>query len=125
MALARLLLGPTAVMGTLTSVDRCYCWICGTRTVATSAHTSNGHSDISDVTVVGHVAHAQLLLAPTAAMGTLTSVDLCTCWTCGTSTVAASAHSINGHSDISRPLLLLDMWHTHGCYYHPWQQQAL
>jgi hypothetical protein len=84
----RLLLAPTAVMGTLTSVDRCYCW---TR------------------------AHAWLLLAPIAMTGILTSVYHCYYWTRGTRTIAASAHSSDGHSDMSGLLLLLDTWHTHSC----------
>jgi hypothetical protein len=84
----RLLLPPTSATGTLTS-----------RTVAT----------------MGHVAHARLLLAPTAAMNTMTSVDRCYCSTGGTRTVAASTHISDRHSDISGPLLLLEMWHTHYC----------
>jgi hypothetical protein len=83
-----LLLAPTAVMGTLTSVDRCYCW---TR------------------------AHAWLLLVPIAMTGILTSVYHCYYWTRGTRTIAASAHSSDGHSDMSGLLLLLDTWHTHSC----------
>jgi hypothetical protein len=77
----RLLVVPTSMMGTLTS-----------RIVAT----------------VGHVAHARLLLAPTAVTGTLTLADLCYCWTHGTCTVAATAHSSDAHSDISVPLLPLE-----------------
>jgi hypothetical protein len=57
-----------------------------------------------------------LLLVPTVATGTLTSADHWYCLTRGTRTVAASAHNSDGHSDISGPLLLLDLWHTHGCY---------
>jgi hypothetical protein len=123
-------------MGTLTSVDRCYCWTHGKHTVATRAHNSDGHSDISEllllldmwhthgccqglqqrpalrhqrpVATVGNVAHTQLLLVPTAAMDTLTLGDHSYCWTCGTRTVTASAHNSDGNSDISRSLLLLD-----------------
>jgi hypothetical protein len=62
------------------------------------------------------MAHAQLLLALTALTGTLTSVDRCYCWTRGTSMVAASAHSSDGHSNISGLLLLFDTWNMHGCY---------
>jgi hypothetical protein len=52
--------------------------------------------------------HARLLLAPTAATGALTLADHFYCWIDGTRTVTASAHNSDGHSDISRPLLLLD-----------------
>jgi hypothetical protein len=83
-----LLLAPTSVTGTLTS-----------QTAAT----------------VGHVAHARLLLAPTLVTFTLISAEHCYCWTCGTCTVAASAHSSDGHSNISVTLLLLDTWYTYGC----------
>jgi hypothetical protein len=89
---AQLLLAPTLVMGTLTS------W-----TVAT----------------MGHVAHAWLLLALIAVTDTLTLVDRCYYWICGTRTIAASTHNSDGHSNISGSLLLLDMWHTHGCCWCP------
>jgi hypothetical protein len=81
---ARLLLAATAVMGTQTSVDRCYCCTRGTHTVAASAHSSDGH---------------------------LTSADRCYCWTHGTHTITTSTHNSDGWSDISGLLLLLDMWH--------------
>jgi hypothetical protein len=44
-------------MGYITSDDRIYCWACGTHTVVTSPHSSDGHSDNSDPS----------LLAPTVA----------------------------------------------------------
>jgi hypothetical protein len=91
------------------------------------------------VTTIRHVAHTWLLLAPIAAMGTLTSAnhyycwtrvvaasahinnghfditDHCYCRTCGTCMVAAGAHSNDG-TDISGLLVLLDMWHMQGCF---------
>jgi hypothetical protein len=128
--------------GGLTSVDHCHCWTCGTCAVATSAYSSDVHWHQWTIATVGHVAHAQLLLAPTSVMDTLTSGDRCYCWTrgthmvaasahssewhltsvdrcyywtCGTCTTAASAHSSDVRSDISGPLLLLDTWHTRSC----------
>jgi hypothetical protein len=105
-----LLLAPTAAMGGLTSVDRCYCWIRCIRAVATSTHSSYGHWHQQTVATVGHVAHARVMLELTAMMCTLTSVNHCYCWTRGTRTVAASVYSSDEHSDISGPLLLLDTW---------------
>jgi hypothetical protein len=87
----------TPTMGSMTSVDRCYCWTRGTRAVAASTHSSDEHRHQWTIATTGHVAHTQLLLAPTAVMGTLTSVDRCYCWTHGTHTVAVSAHSSDGH----------------------------
>jgi hypothetical protein len=49
------------------------------------------------VATIGHVTHAQLLLAPTAAMGTLISADHCYCSTCGTRVVAANTHNSDNH----------------------------
>jgi hypothetical protein len=66
----RLLLAPTAVMGHMTSDDRCYCGARGTRTVATSGHNSDGLSDIS----------GPLLLPPKVATGNMTSHDRCYYW---------------------------------------------
>jgi hypothetical protein len=88
MANTRLLLGPTTVMGTPTSVNCCYCWTCGTRTVAARAYSSDRHFDISGPLLLLEMWH--------------------------THTVAASAHSSDGHSDIRGSFLLLDMWHKHG-----------
>jgi hypothetical protein len=71
----------------------------------------------SPATIVGHVANALLLLAPsdisgqlllpsTIATGYMTSNDHCSCWARGTRAVATSAHSSDESSDISGPLLL-------------------
>jgi hypothetical protein len=119
------MLAPTAAMAGLTSVNSCYCWTHGTCVVAASVHNSDGHWRQWTVAVVGHMAHVRLLLVPKAVMGTLTSVDRCYCRTCGTRMIAASAHSNDENSDISEPLLLLDMWHTHGCFKHPQQWRAV
>jgi hypothetical protein len=89
-----LLLAPTVVTDLLTSEGRCYCGACGTGVVATSPHSndeppyisshcysphsSDEPSDIRGLLLLwGHVAQAQLLLAPVVAMGILTSVAHC------------------------------------------------
>jgi hypothetical protein len=59
MTRARVLIAPTVAMGHMISVDRCYCGTRGTRVDATSAHNSDGPSDISGL----------LLLPPTMATG--------------------------------------------------------
>jgi hypothetical protein len=87
---ARLLLAPTAAMGTLTLADRYYCGARGAHTGATSANSSDGPSDIS----------GPLLLPPIVAMGDMTSVDRCYCWSCGKRAVATGAHSSDGLNDI-------------------------
>jgi hypothetical protein len=43
----------------------------------TAKVTDRGNGCTSPIATVGHVAHAQLLLEPTAMMGTLTSTDHC------------------------------------------------
>jgi hypothetical protein len=58
--------------------------------------------------IIVHVTHARLPLASTTAMGTLTSAEHCYCWTRGTRAIAASVHYSDVHYDISRLLLLLD-----------------
>jgi hypothetical protein len=63
---------------------------------------------LQTVATMGHVTYVQLLLASTAAMSTMPSVNRCYCWTHDTHTIAASAHSSDRHSDINGPLLLLD-----------------
>jgi hypothetical protein len=55
---------------------------------------------------VGYVALARLLLAPTTVMDTLTLVDRYYCGARGTHVGATSAHTNDGPSDISGPLLL-------------------
>jgi hypothetical protein len=52
------------------------------------------------------MAHALLLLAPTIAMGSLTSVDHCYRGARGTRVGATSVHITDGLSDISGALLL-------------------
>jgi hypothetical protein len=62
--------------------DRHYCVARGTRTVATSAYSSDGSSDISRL----------LLLPPTIAMGYMISEDRCYYGTRGMHAVATNAH---------------------------------
>jgi hypothetical protein len=107
----------------LTSVDRCYYGVHAQLLLALTS--AMGTLTSQTVATVGHMAHARLLLAPTTAMGTLTSVDRYYCWTCGTHAIAASAHYNDRYSDISRPLLLLDTWHPHGCCLCPQQRWTL
>jgi hypothetical protein len=77
------------------------------------------------VATIGHVAHAWLLLAPTAAMSRMTSDDRCYCGAHGTREVAISAHSSDGLFEISEPLLLpqtiaiYDMTSDDRCYCWP------
>jgi hypothetical protein len=91
MARTRLLLAPTVVTGRMTSDDHCYCRAHGTRAVATSAHSSDGLSDISGL----------LLLPPTAAMDNMILGDRCYYWAHGTHAAATGAHSSDGSYDIS------------------------
>jgi hypothetical protein len=63
---------------------------------ATSAHSSDGPSDISGL----------LLLPPTVATVYLTSDDCCYCEARGTHMVATNTHNSDRLSDISGPLLL-------------------
>jgi hypothetical protein len=58
------------------------------------------------VATVGHVAHTQLLLVPTAMTSHMTSDDHCYCGACGTLTVSTGPHSSDRLSNISGPLLL-------------------
>jgi hypothetical protein len=91
-----LLLPPTMMTGSLTSMSRCYCRTRGTREVPTSPNSNNGTSDIS----------GPLLLPSTVVTDYMTSDDRCYCWTRGTHVVATSPHSNDGHSDISGPSTL-------------------
>jgi hypothetical protein len=107
----------------MTSEDRCYCGVRGTRAVADSSYNGDGPYDISEpllipptiatsswhqrtVATVGHVEHARLLIVPTTAMGRMTSADHCYCGARSTHASATSAHSSDGPWDISRLLLL-------------------
>jgi hypothetical protein len=96
----------------------------GTHAAATSAHSSDGPSNISK----------PLLLAPTIVTDYLTSKDCCYCRGArDTNVVATSLHNSNGTSDISGPLLLAPTvatdsltsedhcyyggtWYGRGCY---------
>jgi hypothetical protein len=95
MAHMRLLIASTALMGHMTSADRCYCGASDTCVGATSAHSSDGPSDIS----------RPLLLPPTMATDCLTSADRCYCGAHGTRTVPTSPIS-DGPSNIRGQLLL-------------------
>jgi hypothetical protein len=55
---------------------------------------------------VGRMAHVQLLLSPTIAMDSLTSVDHCYCEARGTCVDATGTDISDGPSDITEPLLL-------------------
>jgi hypothetical protein len=58
------------------------------------------------ITIVGHVAHAWLLIAPTAATSHMTTADSYYCGACGTRVGATSVHCSDGPFDISESLLL-------------------
>jgi hypothetical protein len=79
-------------MGRMTSADHCYCGARGTREGATSAHSSDGPSNIS----------GPLLLPPTMVMGRLTSVVVATVgtWPSDISSLSPLATTVatNGHS---------------------------
>jgi hypothetical protein len=81
----RLLLAPTTATGCMTSDDRCYYGVRGTRAIATSAHNSDGLSDIS----------RSLLLPPIVATGDMTSENHCYYWARGTCTVVTGGHNID------------------------------
>jgi hypothetical protein len=68
-------------MASMTSMDHCYCGAHDTRAGASSAHSSDGLSDIS----------GSLLLLPIVAMSDMTSDDYCYCWPRGTSRIAIGA----------------------------------
>jgi hypothetical protein len=58
------------------------------------------------ITTVEHVAHARLLIAPTAATSHMTTADSYYCGACGTCVGATSVHCSDGPFDISESLLL-------------------
>jgi hypothetical protein len=74
----------------MTLEDRCYYRARGTRTGATSAHISDGPSDISE----------PLLLPLTVAMGDITSYACCYYWARGTRMAATGAHNSDELYDI-------------------------
>jgi hypothetical protein len=74
----------------MTLEDHCYCRARGTHTGATSAHISDGPSDISE----------PLLLPLTVAMGDITSYKCCYYWARGTCAAATGAHNSDGPYDI-------------------------
>jgi hypothetical protein len=79
----------------------------GTHVVATSTHSNDGPSNIKGPLLLwGHVPHTVMLLAPTTAMGHLTSTVCCYVGTCGMHEVATSHRNNDRSSDI-RGLLLL------------------
>jgi hypothetical protein len=99
----------------------CRCYTRGTRAVTASAHSSDGHSDISGPlllwgTCTGATsAHSSdepfdisgsLLLPPTIATRDMTSDDCYYCWARDMHAGAPSAHNSDRPSDTSRPLLL-------------------
>jgi hypothetical protein len=55
---------------------------------------------------MGHVAHAQLMIAPIVVTGRMTSEEHCYCGARGTRVGATSVHNRDRSYDISRPLLL-------------------
>jgi hypothetical protein len=80
---------------------------------------------------VGHVTHARLLIALTAAIGRLISAACCYCGTRGTHVVSTSPNSSDRLSDISGPLLLPStiatsyMTSDDCCYYWAYVMRAV
>jgi hypothetical protein len=120
----------------------CYRGACGPCVIAASAHSSDDQYDINeplllpptiairsmtsdDCCYCGEIPHVWLLIAHIAAMGRMTSADHCYCGAHSIRAEATSAHSSNGSSDISRPLVLPStittgrMISVGYCYSHP------
>jgi hypothetical protein len=72
-------------------------WCPSSNRRASPIATTMGTLTSRTIATVRHVAHAQLLLAPTVPMGGPISMDRCYCWTRGTCAVAASAHISDGN----------------------------